>query len=243
MASTVRLFVEHPLGKEQSVALSRTQAHYLFGVMRLTVGQTLLLINGIDGEWQASVVEAGKKGGALLCHVQTRPLHIPPDLWLMFAPLRKERTAFVVEKAVELGVRRLIPVQTAYTNQADRLRIDKIEAQVIEASEQCGATYVPQVDPLAKLAHMLDTWDMDRQILFADEALVGQPATQLGAQGQGAPWAILIGPEGGFSPQERDMLQAMKPTHRISLGPRILRAETAAVAALTLWQSQLGDWQ
>ena len=122
MASKVRLFVEHPLGGGQSVPLTREQAHYLFGVMRMAEGTVLSLINGADGEWDATVVDAGKKGGLLLCDAQSKPLQMPPDVWLMFAPIRKERTAFIVEKATELGAAKIMPVQTAYTNNADRIQ-------------------------------------------------------------------------------------------------------------------------
>jgi 16S rRNA (uracil1498-N3)-methyltransferase len=240
MASKTRLYVEHPLGQGQSVPLSRDQAHYLFSVMRMPVGTILSLLNSADGEWDAEVVEAGKKGGLLLCQAQTRPMTMPPDLWLMFAPVRKERTSFIVEKAVEMGARKLLPVQTDFTNKADRLRIDKIRAQVVEAAEQCGATYVPDVSEIAKLSGVLDGWDT-RQIMFADEMMIGQAPTLPGEAS--APWAILIGPEGGFSPRERDRLRGMEMAHPVSLGPRILRAETAVVAAMTLWQTTNGDWK
>lgn len=245
MVSKVRLYVEHPLGEEQLVPLSREQAHYLFGVMRLAPGAVLSLINGRDGEWDAVVAEAGKRGGVLACQAQTQALQLPPDLWLLFAPIRKERMAFIVEKAVELGVRRLVPVQTAYTNNGDRVRVDKLRAQVIEAAEQCGATYIPDLDPPAKLRNVLADWPADRPLAVCDEAARGQPTgfpagtppTQIPTQA-----AILIGPEGGFAPDERAALHAMPATHTISLGPRILRAETAALAALVLWQQTYGDW-
>ncbi len=240
MASKVRLYVEHPLGAAQSVPLSRDQAHYLFGVMRLGAGTVVSLINGSDGEWDAEVVEAGKKGGILLCRTQTKPLQMPPDVWLMFAPIRKERSAFIVEKATELGAARICPIQTEFTNGADRLRIDKMRAHALEATEQCGGTYVPEVAELAKLGKVLDTWDPTRQIMFCDETMLGQ-ASVLDA-GLTGPWAIFIGPEGGFSAKERDRLRAMDCAHPVSLGPRILRADTAAVAALTLWQQAMGDW-
>lgn len=240
MASKVRLFVDHPLGQAQSVPLSRDQAHYLFGVMRLTMGTVVSVINGADGEWDAEVVEGGKKGGVLLCQSQTKPLQMPPDVWLLFAPIRKERTAFIVEKATELGAARIMPIQTEYTNNADRLRIDKLRAHALEATEQCGGTYVPTVDDLAKLSKVLDGWDATRQIMFCDETMLGQ-ASVLDA-GLTGPWAIVIGPEGGFSDKERTRLCGMDCAHPVSLGPRILRADTAAVAALTLWQNAMGDW-
>ena len=239
MASKVRLFVDHPLGEGQSVPLSRDQAHYLFGVMRLPVGTVLSLINGADGEWDAAVAEAGKKGGVLICHARTRALQMPPDLWLLFAPIRKERTAFIVEKAVEMGAARIMPVQTAFTQNADRIRRDKLQAHAVEAAEQCGGTFVPPVDELAKLDRVLTDWPADRQLMFCDEALIGDP---VGLPETPGAWAILIGPEGGLSKAERDRLHGLPFAHPVSLGPRILRADTAAVAALTIWQQTLGDW-
>lgn len=241
MANKTRLYVDHPLGQGQSVPLSREQSHYLFGVMRLGEGDVLTLINGRDGAWDATVLRAGKKGGELTCEVQTAPLQMPPDVWLVFAPIRKERTAFIVEKATELGVARIVPVQTDYTNHADRLRVDKLRAHAVEATEQCGGTYVPQVDDLHKLPKLLDAWDPDRRIMFCDETKIGR-ATALSGDLSG-PWAIFIGPEGGFSPNEADRLRAMDCAYPVSLGPRILRADTAAVAALTLWQQVFGDWR
>ena len=239
MASKVRLYVDHPLGQGQSVPLSREQAHYLFGVMRMAEGTVLSLINGTDGEWDATVEKAGKKGGILLCQTQTRVLQRPPDLWLLFAPIRKERTAFIVEKAVEMGAARICPVQTDYTQSANRIRQDKLQAHAVEAAEQCGGTFIPPVDDLTKLDRFLADWPADRQLMFCDEVLIGDP---VGLPDIGGPWAILIGPEGGFSPAERDRLRSLPFAHPVSLGPRILRADTAAVAALTVWQQALGDW-
>lgn len=239
MASKIRLYVEHPLGDAQSVPLTREQAHYLFGVMRLKVGAHLSLINGRDGEWDAEVIAAGKRAGDLCCTVQTKPLQMPPDLWLLFAPIKKARTDFIVEKATEMGAARIMPVQTEYTN-ADRIRREKLQAHALEATEQCGGTYVPDVDDLAKLSKVLDGWDHTRRLMFCDEAMLGQATTL--TRDQAGPWAILIGPEGGFSPAERARLHALPFTHPVSLGPRILRADTAAVAALTVWQQALGDW-
>ena len=239
MASKVRLYVDHPLGAGQTVPLDRAQAHYLFGVMRLSEGCVLSLINGRDGEWDGTVVQAGKKGGVLEVGAQTAPLRVPPDVWLIFAPIRKERTAFIVEKAVELGAARVVPVLTDFTQGANRVRQDKLAAHALEAVEQCGGTYLPEVAEPVKLDALLRDWPADRQILFCDETRLGAADAIPDAPG---PWAILIGPEGGFSEREREKLQAMPQAHAISLGPRILRADTAAVAALTLWQAKLGDW-
>lgn len=238
----IRLYVDHPLGPAQSVALSRDQAHYLFGVMRLSVGGAVLLFNGRDGEWHGDVVQAGKRGGEVVCATQTAPLQTPPDLTLIFAPIKKARTDFIVEKAAEMGARRIVPVQTAFTN-AGRVQRDRLQAHAIEAAEQCGGTFVPQVAEMAKLDAVLAALD-DRQLMFCDEAMVGDAPSLPDRSETGAgPWAILIGPEGGFSDAERKRLRAMDNAHPVSLGPRILRADTAVVAAMTLWQQHLGDWR
>ncbi len=239
VTAKIRLYVEHALGQGQLVPMSREQAHYLFGVMRLGVGAPVLLFDGKNGEWLAEVAEAGKRGGVLSVLEQTRPLQMPPDLWLLFAPIKKARTDFIVEKAVELGAGRIVPVQTAFTN-SGRIHKDRLQAHAVEAAEQCGATYVPEVADMVRLDAALDRWDRSRQIMFCDEARAGEQAALPPANG---PWAILIGPEGGFSPKERDRLHRLEVAHPVPLGPRILRADTAAVAALTLWQNQLGDWQ
>jgi len=238
----VRLFVNAPLGAGQAVALDGAQANYLFNVMRLGRGAGVLLFNGADGEWRAEVAEADKRGGVLVCTGQTGPLRAPPDLWLLFAPLKKPRTDFLVEKAVELGAARVCPVQTQHTN-ADRIRTDKMTAHAVEAAEQCGATYVPAVDDLQPLARLLDNWPQDRLLFWGDEGFAhGQDAAAAPWAAKGTPSAILIGPEGGFSDAEKLRLRALPFVRPISLGPRILRAETAALAALVLWQAQMGDW-
>lgn len=236
----VRLYVDQPLAPGQAVALGSDQAHYLFAVMRLAPGALVALFNGRDGEWQARIAEAGKRGGVALCEVQSAPLRLPPDLWLLFAPIKKARTDFIVEKAVELGAARIQPVQTRHTN-SERIRQDRLQAHAVEAAEQCAATYVPEVADLLALDRLLRDWPADRRILWADESLTdARSALQAAAPG---PWAILIGPEGGFSEDERKRLRAMPQVLPVSLGPRILRADTAAVAAMVLWQSVLGDWR
>ena len=231
----IRLYVEQPLGQGQSVPLNRDQAHYLFGVMRLSLGDAVLLFNGRDGEWQANVAEAGKRGGVLEVAAQSAPQQNPPDLWLLFAPIKKARTDFIVEKAAEMGARRICLVGTDFTN-SERIR----QAHAVEAAEQCGGTFVPEVGDLQKLSRLLDNWPEDRRLMFCDEALAGAAETLSGAGGD--KWAILIGPEGGFSEGERERLRALPFAHPVSLGPRILRADTAAVAAMTIWQQALGDW-
>lgn len=235
----IRLHVDHPLGAGQTIPVDQAQAHYLFLVMRVAVGQGLRLFNGRDGEWLAEITAASKKGGTLTCIRQSAPQVMPPDLWLMFAPIKKARTDFIVEKAAEMGAAEIFPVQTEFTN-SERIRQDRLQAHAVEAAQQCGGTYVPRVHELARLEAVLDAWPEGRQLMFCDESAVGAALTLSGAKA--GPWAILIGPEGGFSEAERARLRGMAGAVRISLGPRILRDDTAAVAALTLWQSALGDW-
>ncbi|WP_298837826.1 16S rRNA (uracil(1498)-N(3))-methyltransferase [uncultured Roseobacter sp.] len=238
VSAKIRLYVEHPLGQAQTLPLTREQAHYLFGVMRLGVGAHVLVFDGANGEWLAEVSQAGKRNGALLVLKQTRPQQMPPDLWLLFAPVKKARTDFIVEKAVEMGVSRLVPIQTDFTN-SGRIQRDRLQAHAVEATEQCGATFVPEVGEMRRVGAVLDAWDSARNIMFCDETEAG---ARRGLPVVNGPWAVLIGPEGGFTQTERDRLHRLGHAHAVSLGPRILRADTAAVAALTLWQNALGDW-
>ncbi len=235
----VRLYVEQALGAGQSVRLERDSAHYLFGVMRMSVGDPVLLFNGQDGEWRCIVAQAGKRAGELVCQEQTKPRQMPPDLWLIFAPIKKARTDFIVEKAAEMGAARIMPVQTEFTN-SERIRQDRLQAHAVEAAEQCGGTFVPEVTDLQKLDKLLLNWPDNRQLMFCDEAEVGSAKRLTSVSGD--KWAILIGPEGGFSDAERRRLSAHPNAHVVALGPRILRADTAVVAAMTVWQQALGDW-
>ncbi len=234
----IRLFVDAPLSDGAEVALNEGQAHYLFGVMRLAAGAEVALFNGRDGEFRSVVGHAGKRGGTLICAERKRPLQLPPDLWLLFAPIKKARTDFIVEKAAEMGASRIVPVQTRFTN-SERIRQDRLQAHAVEAAEQCGGTYVPEVTDLIQLDRLLADWPSDRRIMWCDETLVTARSALEGATG---PWAILIGPEGGFAEPEQARLRSMPQVVPVSLGPRILRADTAAVAAMALWQSLLGDW-
>lgn len=240
-SAKIRLYVQAPIGPGQQVALNRDQAHYLFNVMRKSVGDAVLTFDGENGEWLAEVTEAGKRGGTLLCKSQTAPQQESPDLWLCFAPIKKARTDFIAEKACEMGVRCLVPVFTRHTN-SERVRCDRLQAHAIEAAEQCGITSVPEVTEPVTLEKLLDHWPAERQILFCDETGPRPAAADVLARAEQGPWAVLIGPEGGFSQDEADRLHKMPQAHSVSLGPRILRADTAAVAALTIWQSVMGDW-
>ena len=235
----IRLFVDHTLGEAQSVPLNKDQAHYIFSVMRKSIGETILIFDGNNGEWEASIEEISKKSGVLFCIKQTKPQIMPPDLWLFFSPLKKVRTDFIVEKATELGVAKIIPVQTEHTN-ADRVKLSRLSAHAIEAAEQCGGTYIPKIEELQKINEVLENFPPDRRLLFCDERL---QASEVNLENlKKGKWAILVGPEGGFSEIERNYLKGLKFTSSISLGPRILRADTAAVTAISLWQNYLGDW-
>ena len=234
----IRLFIDHPLAEGQGIPLNPDQAHYLASVMRQGPGDEILVFNGRDGEWLARIDRLAKRNGDLLAMRQTAPQLDPPDLWLIFAPIKKARTDFIVEKAAEMGAARILPVQTDHTN-AERIRQDRLQAHAVEAAEQCGGTFVPEVGELTALSRLLDGWDAGRRILWADEALAG-PAQTLQGLPRG-PWAILIGPEGGWSESERRRISAMDCVTPVSLGPRILRADTGAVASLALWQAAIGD--
>ena len=235
----IRLFVDHTLGEAQSVPLNKDQAHYIFSVMRKSIGETILIFDGNNGEWEASIEEISKKSGVLFCIKQTKPQIMPPDLWLFFSPLKKVRTDFIVEKATELGVAKIIPVQTEHTN-ADRVKLSRLSAHAIEAAEQCGGTYIPKIEELQKINEVLENFPPDRRLLFCDEKL---QASEVNLENlKKGKWAILVGPEGGFSEIERNYLRGLKFTFSISLGPRILRADTAAVTAISLWKNYLGDW-
>lgn len=236
-----RLFTPHPLGPGMAVTLDAAQAHYLGAVMRLDAGNAVELFNGAAGGWRARLVHIDKRQALLSCEAQLRPQESVPDLWLLAAPLRKSRFEWVVEKACELGVAVLKPVATR-RSLPERLRTDRLAAIAIEAAEQCGRTGVTAIEALEPLAAVLDAWPASRRLLFCDETGGPPLAQRLGQEPRGQPWAILIGPEGGFDPAERERLLALPQAVPVSLGPRILRADTAAVVAVAGWQAALGDW-
>lgn len=238
MVAIPRLHIDQPLAEGESLTLDRAAANYLFNVMRLGPGGAVEVFNGRDGSWRAEVAAVGKRGGVLLAVERTAPQRDPPDLWLLFAPIKKTRTDFIVEKAAELGVARILPVSTDFTN-SGRVNRERLRAHAVEAVEQCGGTFVPKVDDIAPLSRLLDDWDAGRSLWFCDEASAGAGAETDARDGAAA---ILIGPEGGFSDREREKLYAFSFVRAMTLGPRILRADTAVVSALTLWQSRSGDW-
>ena len=237
-----RLFVDHPLGAGARTPCTPEQASYLRGVLRLADGDEILVFNGRDGEWRARIEAEGKRGAVLEALSLVRPQAGGPDLHYLFAPLKRARLDYMVQKATEMGVSRLVPVLTRHTV-AERVNLERMRANAIEAAEQCGILRVPEIDEPVKLPALLQGWDASRTLIFCDEAAEqGSPLAALTALPPD-PLAVLIGPEGGFSPDERDMIRAVPQATAISLGPRIMRADTAAVAALALVNAALGDWR
>ncbi len=237
----IRLFVDDALGLGASVVPRQDQARYLTTVMRQVLGDSVLLFNGRDGEWRATISDIGKRGCILTATAQTRPQAQGPDLDLIIALIKRPRLETVVEKAAELGAARVVLAQTRRSN-ADRARLDRLTAIATEAAEQTGRLDVPAIVEAAKLDAILDAFPADRRLLFCDEGGDAKPIQQALADLPRGGWSILIGPEGGFAPEERARLRAMDRVVPVSLGPRILRADSAAIAAMALWQSALGDW-
>jgi 16S rRNA (uracil1498-N3)-methyltransferase len=244
-----RLYVEAPLAAAARIDLPQPQAHYLRNVLRLSDGAEVLVFNGREGEWRAALATNGRKQTHLVVGAQIRPQEPPGDLHYLFAPLKHARLDYMVQKAVEMGASRLQPVLTRHT-QTERLNIARMQANVIEAAEQCGVLAVPEVAVPMKLDAALAAWPAERLLIFCDEeAPVQDPLLALTqvwkseVPKRAVPLAVLIGPEGGFETRERAALLALPHVIRISLGPRILRADTAGVAALALVQAILGDWR
>lgn len=237
----IRLHILHDLSAGAEMALDHAQSHYLASVMRQAVGDEVLLFNGRDGEWRAAITAVTKRAVGLRAVALERPQTMGPDLDLVIALVKRGRLETIVEKAAELGARRVRLVQTERTN-ADRARVERLTAIATEAAEQTGRLDVPQIAEPVKLAKLIEGWEAGRRLLFCDEAGDAAPILEALKGQPGGPWAILIGPEGGFSPAERALLRGLPYAVPASLGPRILRADTAAISALTLWQTALGDW-
>jgi 16S rRNA (uracil1498-N3)-methyltransferase len=239
---TPRLYVDAPLRSGAEVSLDRDQSNYLFNVLRLPEGASVLLFNGRDGEWRSSIGRAGKRGGVLQVGEQLRAQTASTDLHLVFAPLKHTRLDYLVQKAVEMGVSRIQPVITQHT-QVTRVNAERMRANVVEAAQQCGILQLADVAEPVRFAGMLEGLNPARLLVFCDEdAEVRDPIVALTQARPAGSLAVLLGPEGGFSAAERAALLVRDHVLRISLGPRILRADTAAVAALALMQAVLGDW-
>jgi 16S rRNA (uracil1498-N3)-methyltransferase len=237
-----RLFITAVLEPGATVALDEGQTHYLLHVLRAKTGDRVLLFNGRDGEWQARIAAAGKRGISLEVRTRTLPQATVPDLWLVFAPVKKIPSDYLSQKATELGVSKLQPVFTRRTIVA-RINQERLLANAVEAAEQSGRLTVPEIGEAIGLDKLLAAWPHERMIFFCDEggdsASLADAARKTGER----PAAILTGPEGGFDPAERESLRALPFVTPVSLGPRILRADTAALAALAIWQSVKGDWR
>ena len=240
--SKVRLYCAIDLSITTHLELTKSQSNYLFEVMRLKVGDKIFIIDGKSGEYAALISEKGRKNGKLTILEKIKTLIMPPDLWLLFSPLKKGRTDFVIEKATELGVRKIIPVAMARTN-SNQFRSNRMNSRIIKAVEQCGATFVPKIENICSLSELLKTWDDRRQLIFCDEKLKTSSVFDRLKQKKAKSAAILVGPEGGFSEKEAFEIRKLPSTLSVSLGPRALRAETAAIAALSAWQSVCGDWK
>ena len=241
-----RLYVNLPLAQAAQIALDQAQVNYVRNVLRLSEGGRILVFNGRDGEWEASVATSNRKYVTLAVDKLTRPQEPRPDLHYLFAPLKQARQDYVIEKAVEMGAGLLRPVLTSRT-QASRINSERMHAHAIEAAEQCGILSIPEIAPPIQLEALLGAWEQDRLLVFCDEdAPSSDPLAALHphADAKGPPaLAILIGPEGGFDARERAALLGLPCILRLPLGPRILRADTAAVAAFALVQATLGDWR
>jgi 16S rRNA (uracil1498-N3)-methyltransferase len=245
---TPRLFVDSPLGEGAVVALTREQANYLINVLRLKAGAAVLTFNGRDGEWRTLLDTAGRKSASLTVASRLRDQPPSDDLHYLFAPLKHARLDYMVQKAVEVGASRLLPVITRHT-QVERVNLARMRANAIEAAEQCGILAIAEIAEPMKLEAFVRAWTANRLLVFCDEnAEVKDPVAALSAARSGGlagplPVSVLIGPEGGFAEEERAALAQLPNVVRLALGPRILRADTAAVAALSLVQAVLGDWR
>jgi len=244
--AAARLFVEADLAAGVEVPLGEAQAHYLRHVLRRVEGAALVLFNGRDGEWRATLSPHGRKAATARVVERRRPQTAEPDLWLCFAPVKRARIDLIAEKATELGVSVLQPVMTQHTA-VERVNLARLRANAIEAAEQTERLSVPEVRAAVELQRLLAEWPSGRRLLMCDETGGGPPIAEalagLDLQARAAPWAIVVGPEGGFAGRELAALRRIKDVTAVGLGPRILRADTAALAALAVWQALVGDWQ
>lgn len=241
--SAPRLYVDVELSDGAEIRLDGSHAHYLLKVMRIKQGDPVKLFDDRTGEYLAHVTVLGKRDLILMIDGKTRDRESVPDLWLCAAPIKKDRFNWIAEKATELGVAKIMPVQTERT-QGHGIKAEKLLAHMIEAAEQCERTALPSLDPLIKLTELLEQWPADRHLFFADERIheTGEGSFRKALVAHDGPAAILIGPEGGFSDEENEMIRALPQSVPVSLGPRILRADTAAIAAISLWMAGRGDW-
>ena len=241
----IRVFVEDALTTNGLIALTAAQCHYATNVMRLAVGDHIAVFNGSDGEWDATISTIGRRSCELRIGRLLKAQKFGPDVWLVFAPIKRTRIDFLAAKATELGVSALWPVLTARTD-ARRVNLERLRTNVVEAAEQCGRVDIPEVLTVAELEFALSKWPIERRLLVCDPTTAGRPIAEVlsgKSHSDRGQWAILIGPEGGFTRSELDGLENLPFVSRADLGPRTLRAETAGLAALACWQALLGDWR
>ncbi len=239
---SIRLYTEVELFSGASLVLGPQQSHYINNVMRQKAGHFIFLFNGLDGEWRGQIKEFGRGWCEIRVLECTRKMTASPDVWLLFAPVKKTRIDFIASKSTELGASAIQPVFTEFTR-VGRVNIDRLKSNTIEAAEQCGALVIPEVRETKNLSQLIDLWPSERQLLVCDNTIERIPILNaLNNFKDRGSWAILVGPEGGFSEYELDQIQQKANPVFVSLGPRILRADTAVVAALTCWQSVFGDW-
>jgi 16S rRNA (uracil1498-N3)-methyltransferase len=240
---SARLYVKQDLAKGADVSIAPAQAHYLKNVLRLNAGSVVALFNGRDGEWLASIDQLGKGRGSLAVTSCSREQSAEGDIWLVFAPVKRARLDFLVQKASELGATAILPVRTEHTIVA-RLNVERLRANVMEAAEQTGRLTLPRVEDMRPLSELLLDWPPERRLVVCAESGPATPIAELFSNADPTgPWAVLIGPEGGFTKSELDQLSNLPFVSAAGLGPRLLRADTAAIAALACWQAVLGDWQ
>ena len=241
MAKNFRLYIKEPLAPGKTIILEEEQTHYLKNVVKYTAGDTFSCFDDESGEFSARITAFEKRHTRINILAQTEPFTRCPDIWLLFAPLKKDKTDFVIEKATELGCRKILPVITRHTNSGN-VKTERYVAQSIEAAEQCRRTDLPEIVPAQKLEDVLSGWDSQRTLFFMDETRNCQDFFSVLKENPASKAAVLIGPEGGFSPEELNLLRNLPFARGAALGPRILRAETAVAAALSCWQMISGDW-
>ena len=238
---SIRLFCEVTLTVGEKINLETEQSHYLKNVMRCKINEKILVFDNYTGEYTAEIVNIHKRSIDIEILEKTKPRCIPGDVWLIFCPLKKTRTDFLIEKSTELGLRKFLPTFSDKT-QTKTVSLDRCKKNIIEAVEQCGGTFIPEILPIVSLARVIDELPEDRKLIFCDETLENRNISECLLLEKPEKIALLVGPEGGFSHMERNLLKTKKNVLPVSLGNRILRAETAAVAALTMWHGMVGDW-
>ncbi len=238
---SIRLFCEVTLGVGEKINLEKDQAHYLKNVMRCKINDKIFVFDNTTGEYIAEIFNIDKRSLNIEVLEKTKPIYVPGDVWLIFCPLKKTRTDFLVEKSTELGLRKFLPTLSDKT-QTKTLSMDRFKKNIVEAVEQCGGTFIPEILPVSSLAKVIEELPKDRMIIFCDESLKSRNINDSLLSEKPEKVALLVGPEGGFSNSERNLLRTKKNVLPVSLGNRILRAETAAVVALTMWHGLVGDW-